>query len=420
MNNLKTYNVLLITTAFPYLPGEQFLETEIEYFQKCDGINLTIMPSQKSDHVRPIDPSIEIAEYLASNSYAPNNNKYFSVVKNIFSKYFYHELIHNGLFNIGKLKAFDSSMNSYKYYYALFDNYFKDKVDLERTVIYTYWHTELTYALQNLKSKYNYKLVSRIHGYDLYQERKAYNYVPLKKQFTENIDKVFTITLQANDYMQTRYGFNPDILELGRLGVDDKGIITLPTKQNTLHIVSCSFLTQVKRIDKIIEALEKVSKVMPNVRYIWTHIGEGELYVPLLKMANDKLGNIENVHFKFLGNLDNQEVYQFYNINEVDVFINVSESEGVPVSIMEAMSCHIPIVAPDIGGVSDMLIDGLNGYLLSSESKIDEIVEAIKEVFLYKNQKTRSQSYNIYLEKYNAKTNYILFLENLKNILDEK
>lgn len=60
---------------------------------------------------------------------------------------------------------------------------------------------------------------------------------------------------------------------------------------------------------------------------------------------------IVNVAYNFVEYLNNEEVYTFYRNNRVDVFLNVSESEGVPVSIMEAMSCHIPTIAPDVGGM---------------------------------------------------------------------
>jgi len=94
----------------------------------------------------------------------------------------------------------------------------------------------------------------------------------------------------------------------------------------------------------------------------------------------------------------------------------VSESEGVPVSIMEAMSCHIPIVSPNVGGISDMVIDGVNGFLLTNKCEVDEIVNALKSIKFYKNNAVRDKSYEFFLEKYHATTNYKLFLNKITQL----
>ncbi len=301
-------------------------------------------------------------------------------------------------------------------YYELFNRYLVELKNLENTIIYTYWNNEATYALQSLRSKYNYKLVSRIHRGDLYKERKFFEYMPLKKQFTNNIDTVYTITQSANEYLAKVYGYDRNILKLSRLGVDDLSIQSLPSKQNSLHLVSCSFLVEVKQIDKIIESLEILSTKMSHIDFKWSHIGDGILYKELAQLANDKLGDKTNIKFKFLGNLDNKQVYEFYRKNNVDVFINVSESEGVPVSIMEAMSCHVPIIAPNVGGIKDMVVDGYNGILLSKTCLVKEIVVCFGDIDFFKEKSIRDNSYEIFLEKYNAQKNYEEFIQNILKV----
>lgn len=412
MNKKDTmnYNIIVITQSFPYLPGEQFLETEVKYYR---NLNVMIMPLNKSDKVRSVGSNIQIDNYLVDKSTITKKEKIPFAINALFSSFFLKELIKYNLFNIGRLKRFLGSVAMYQKYFDLFDRYFSNKSELENTVVYTYWNNEATYALQSLKKKYGYKLISRIHGYDLYQERQIANYMPLKSQFTNNIDRLFTITESANEYLHKTYGFDYDTLELSRLGVDDLGNLTLPSGQNTLHIVSCSFLTQVKRVDKIIDALAIASDKMPNTKYIWTHLGGGKLQTALLSYAKIKLNNLDNVQFDIKGTLGNQEIFDFYKTNNIDLFINTSESEGVPVSIMEAMSCHIPIIAPNIGGISDMVSSGVNGYLLSSRCEIDEIVDALCNIGFFKNESIRYNSYNVFLNKYSAKINYDLFLKKL-------
>jgi glycosyltransferase involved in cell wall biosynthesis len=152
---------------------------------------------------------------------------------------------------------------------------------------------------------------------------------------------------------------------------------------------------------------------MGHVNFKWSHIGDGILYKKLLKLAEDRLGDKKNIQFEFLGNINNKKVYEFYKTHNIDVFINVSKSEGVPVSIMEAMSCHIPIVAPDVGGISDMIENGQSGILLSEECDIYEIVKAIGQISFFKEQKVRDKAYEIFLDRYHAKKNYSDFVGSL-------
>lgn len=410
--------ILLITSSFPYYPGEQFLETEVKYYSDRKDIHLCIMPMGKHKKKRDIDNNIKVDEYLLS---IKNNifTKLLCFIRSMLNKYFYKELFVSRPFSLTKMKSFATSLYGYQRYYSLFDAYFKDKKDLNNTLVYTYWHTEATYALQSLKEKYGYKLVSRIHRFDIYKERRPDSYMPLKHLFTENIDKVFTITETANEYLSKTYGFKSAILELSRLGVDDYAIKTQSSIDGTLSIASCSFLVDVKRVDKIIDVLHSLSKKFQSIKFEWRHIGSGPLEGNLKQYAIEQLSNLDNVRYEFLGHLDNQEVYEFYKNNAIDVFINVSESEGVPVSIMEAMSCHIPIVAPNVGGISDMISNRKNGILLSEKCEVNELVNALSDVEFFKNQEIRENSYKQYLENYSAKKNYTEFLNGLKRLYNE-
>lgn len=417
-------NVLLITVSFPYSPGEEFLETEIKYFEKNQNICLTIIPLIKKDKKRELSNNIKIDEFLVNSCRTTISYRIFGIVKSLFTKVFYREIQYFNILNIFHWRNFLVSVSLYKNYYDCFESYFQilsnENHDFENMIIYTYWNTESTYALQSLKNKYGYKLVSRIHGFDLYEERRIASYMPLKRQFVDNIDIIFTITESANNYLCKTYNFQFSKLLLSRLGVEDLDIISHQNEgNNKFHLVSCSFMTEVKQLDKIIFALEKVANSRSDIDFIWSHIGDGYLYKKLLELAHLKLSKMKNVHVHFLGHLDNNKVYEFYKTNTIDVFINVSKSEGVPVSIMEAMSCRIPVIAPNIGGIADMIENNVNGLLLSKVCTIDEIVESLNKIDFFKNTSIRENAYKMFLEKYNAKTNYSNFIENLISLKKE-
>ena len=401
--------VLLITSQFPYGTGEQFLETEVKYYGR--DIELTIIPCVKSGDCREVPSHITIDNCLTENSY--KKNKFIYLASSLSKKAFYREIVSNNLCNQKKIKTFISSIYHYQMYYEILDAYFQKLKERENLIVYTYWNSEVTYALQSLKYKYRYKLVSRIHRGDLYRERKPLNYMPLKKQFTNNIDTLFTITESANSYLEKTYGFEKDIFKLSRLGVEDRGIVTKPTDDNQFTIVSCSYVVKVKRIDKIIYALKKLFEQKNSITFKWFHIGDGELFDEIKELAKKELSGIDNIEYHFLGHIENRLIYEFYKNNRIDVFINVSESEGVPVSIMEAMSCHIPIVAPDVGGIVDMIENFKNGFLLDENFSIDELVKILHRADFFKDDKIRVKSYQIFLEKYDAKKNYRNFIQDI-------
>ena len=116
---------------------------------------------------------------------------------------------------------------------------------------------------------------------------------------------------------------------------------------------------------------------------------------------------------KFVGQLPNNQILKYYSENKVDCFIHTSEIEGgAPVSIMEAESAGIPIIATDVGGVREMIQN--NGILLSSNPTVDEIANAI-EIIINSSDKEKEEmkrnSERIWNEKFDAKKNAKKFIE---------
>lgn len=119
--------------------------------------------------------------------------------------------------------------------------------------------------------------------------------------------------------------------------------------------------------------------------------------------------------YRFLGHLAHEDILKFYNNNYIDVFINISKFEGVPVSIMEACSFKVPIIATNVGAVSEIVIDKYNGVLLSPDPTTSEIVEAI-DFFYYFPEVTKSyreNAYAIWKKQYNAQINYNKLIDDI-------
>jgi glycosyltransferase involved in cell wall biosynthesis len=52
-----------------------------------------------------------------------------------------------------------------------------------------------------------------------------------------------------------------------------------------------------------------------------------------------------------------------------------SESEGLPLAIMEALTCGLPVVAPRIGDLGDLVVDGVNGFLVPP-GRVEDLASA--------------------------------------------
>jgi glycosyltransferase involved in cell wall biosynthesis len=274
---------------------------------------------------------------------------------------------------------------------------------------YSYWCNDNALGLALWKKKnINIKVLCRAHGWDLYEERSDFNYLPYRKILGNNLDGLFFISTQGMKYWKYSYG-NTTSLKISRLGTKEVNFKEkeISSKQSHL-IVSCSSLIPLKRVHLIIEALSKI-----NAKLKWVHFGGGALLDDLLEKATRLLDNNENIEWELKGQADNQTVLAFYQTEQPDLFINVSETEGVPVSIMEAFSYGIPAIATDVGGVAEM-VNEENGYLLPKNLSANQLAENLQkylDLSAEKKEGKKKAAYATWDEKYNAERNYREFVK---------
>ena len=140
----------------------------------------------------------------------------------------------------------------------------------------------------------------------------------------------------------------------------------------------------------------------------WVHFGDGRL-MPELKTRVKELP--DNINYELRGYVPNQGVLEFYQKNEVDLFVNVSESEGIPVSIMEAISFGIPILATDVGGVHEIVTDK-TGVLVDKTFKPKAVADKLLDfVQQSRNVEFRKGIRLFWQQNYSAEQNYTRFTQ---------
>ena len=97
------------------------------------------------------------------------------------------------------------------------------------------------------------------------------------------------------------------------------------------------------------------------------------------------------MQYEFIGQLKNEDVQKYYHTHHIDLFINVSESEGLPVSIMEAMSYGIPVIATNVGGTREIVNQGAE-YLIDKNFACKELLQKIQMVYDYTPEERKTLS----------------------------
>ena len=125
-----------------------------------------------------------------------------------------------------------------------------------------------------------------------------------------------------------------------------------------------------KKINSIIKAFQIL--VNQDNSYKLVIVGDGVLMEDSKSLAL-KLNLKENIHF--LGVRKRMELPQLFS--SADVSILISGNEGSPLSVKESLACGVPVIANDVGDISEIVKNSHNGYIVDSEN-IDEIAEALK------------------------------------------
>jgi glycosyltransferase involved in cell wall biosynthesis len=145
--------------------------------------------------------------------------------------------------------------------------------------------------------------------------------------------------------------------------------------------------------------------LLPFESIRWTHFGDGPLKASLEALEQSKLPHC-TIDFK--GNVPNEAILDFYHSHYIDLFVNMSSSEGIPVSIMEAQSAGIPVLATSVGGTPE-IVHPENGFLVEKDFDTRACALQITEYLMGSEvqiESKRSASYQNWKENFDAEKNY--------------
>lgn len=310
-----------------------------------------------------------------------------------------------------------------KYVYSLYvanviyilSNSIVNNISDKMAIFSTWYDTNAIAAAKVSKSNPKIFTASYAHSYEVDFRKNKFTAVVCDRFKEKYIDAIYFI---SENVMKEYIKLNKDIL----LHTDKYCAVHFGSRKkceglarssedNIFRIVTCSGISPVKRLDIFAEAL---TLYKGDTKIEWTVIGTG----PDLEKVKAIIENTDkrNVDVIFKGSLSNDLVHQYYVNNAVDLFVNVSISEGLPVSIMEAMSYGIPVLATDVGGNHE-IVTSANGYPVPAEITPESLCEQLTAIVNSQDDcnRKRDAAFCMWDRNYRIDKNIAVVIERLKN-----
>lgn len=200
----------------------------------------------------------------------------------------------------------------------------------------------------------------------------------------ENVDEIVFIAQKGQDnFLKLFPNIDPAKTFVMLNGIDDltaeqnKEVEAIRSKEYDFKYRLCCTGTINTRKGHlyIIEALHRISKEKLADIHV-DFMGEGPQRTELERLVTQY--SLED-HIKFYGSVPNEEVYR--HLAEENIYILMSQNEGLPISIIEAMRAGLPVISTKVAGIPEIVKEGYNGLLLQPST--DELVPVLDNLDKY-------------------------------------
>jgi glycosyltransferase involved in cell wall biosynthesis len=285
-------------------------------------------------------------------------------------------------FTIYRIPGFSFSVNSLITDYPYLPSIEKLIKDLNPEIVHGESHLFLT-SLQAIKAakKLGIPSVVTIHGVSVKRglcvnlAQSLYLYTFGSWVF-KNVNKVICLT-RSDAQEIIRYGCSPEKIRVIPNAVDIDLFKLGDRRDQNLVIWTGRFVPE-KGLNYLIKAARIVAKYYDSVKF--NLIGYGPLREKLMKLAAD-YGLLNDV-VQFSGPFNRNQIAD--TISKAGISVLPSLKEGLPLSLLEAMSCGAKVVASDIPGVNEVVENGYNGILVPSKNP-ELLAKSILDILENKN-----------------------------------
>lgn len=221
--------------------------------------------------------------------------------------------------------------------------------------------------------------LSTVHGWTGHSTRERLCYYPADKKVLSRFSRLIAVSSEIGREL-TRYGADPTRITTVLNGIDprqfrrDESLVrsaraALALGPDEVAIGAVGRLEPQKRFDLLLEAFAVVHARRPNTRLFI--VGDGSQRDPLAAQIG-ALGLTESC--TLVGHTN--DVRPSYHA--FDLFVQSSDYEGTPNTVLEAMALETPIVATDAGGTAELVHDGVHGRIVPI-GRVDRLIHGMQE-----------------------------------------
>ena len=259
---------------------------------------------------------------------------------------------------------------------------------------------------------YNKKLIDE--SFDDFQENKHGIFISLQKIIRNWSIKKSNYIITPSQHLKAfidKIGFDNKIFVINNgVTIEQQNKVVFQNKIIKLLVVS-RLVTQ-KNIDLIIKSV----KTIKDEDIILNIVGDGS-EVNNLKYLVRKYELEEKVNF--IGKIESLKLNEY--LKDADIFIQASNYEGLPHSILEAINYEIPILSTEVGGCSVLLNKGERGYIIPIPISETGISEGIRKIINNKKEaiskaKVAKEFLN---QKYNFNTNAEIYHQTINEMVNK-
>lgn len=236
-----------------------------------------------------------------------------------------------------------------------------EKLDLLH-VHYAIPHASAAYmAKQILATKgIHIPVITTLHGTDITLVGKDSTYEPAVTFSINQSDGVTAVSadLRKDTFdhfnVQTEIEVIPNFIDLDRFKKQKKDHFKMAIcPNNEKLIVHTSNFRKVKRVEDVVEVFNQIRKVVPAKLLM---VGDGPERHRIEELCRETC-SIDDV--RFLGKLEAVEEV----LSVSDLFLMTSEKESFGLAALEAMACEVPVISTNAGGLPELNLDGVSGFV---------------------------------------------------------
>jgi len=260
--------------------------------------------------------------------------------------------------------------------FLFFNVYYSLRKLKDMDVIHVQWPIPNGLGAIFLKKFYGIPYINTIHGEEVHLSKRYYMLFALK-WLVNNSSKTITNSTVTKKFC-LEAGLVEDKIDVIPFGVDTKFFRPLDVyKDETIfQILSVGYLIERKGFEYLIRAMPFVLEKHKQARL--KIVGSGPLESKLKELIYEL--NLSD-EVEIVKNVSDEELLMIYNSSDLFVLPSIVDSqgntEGLGVVLLEAMACKVPVIASNIGGITDIITDNKTG-LLFVEKDVKEISKKIR------------------------------------------